>query len=257
MITIKENGMVDARELHKFVEVKTHFRGWIEDMIDHADLVEGKDFRTFLGISIGGRPPVEYDLTIDSAKEICMLAKNEKGKELRRWLIQLSNQRENLDLITVKEAAYAIKVINCLKYVENQVEAYKMHQTSFINSNQPSKYIYAEFAVYRSKIIGWDKQMVNDAVKKYIKENISYASPKLLDANMQTQLSAIDTGEAIRVAVLDVLYSKGNDIEIADKFSTLCKKLANELEIRPDKKNLDTLYHSKENIENISKIGLK
>ena len=58
MITIKENGMVDARELHKFVEVKTHFRGWIEDMVNHADLIKDKDFRTFFGISIGGRPPV-------------------------------------------------------------------------------------------------------------------------------------------------------------------------------------------------------
>jgi phage anti-repressor protein len=256
MITIKENGMVDARELHKFLEVKSHFRNWINEMTDYADLKENKDFRIFLGESIGGRPPVEYDLTIDSAKEICMLAKNQKGKELRRWLISLSNQRQNLELVTVKEAAFAVKVINCLKYVDNQVKAYEMHRNTFVSEHAPSQYIYSEFAKYRSRLVGWDKEKVNEAVKTYIKNNIRYTDAKILKSNMQTQLSAIDPAEAIKIAVLDVLYAKCTDIELAENFAKLCKNLANELEILPEKTNTNNLYRQNESIDSINKLEL-
>lgn len=45
MIIIKENGMVDARDLHNFLEVKSPFHKFVELSIYNADLEEGKDFR--------------------------------------------------------------------------------------------------------------------------------------------------------------------------------------------------------------------
>jgi phage anti-repressor protein len=256
MITIKENGMVDARELHKFIGVLTPFHKYIERCIEQADLIENKDFWTKMSESTGGRPSKEYDFTLNSAKEICMLANTQKGKELRRWLISLSNQRQNLELVTVKEAAFAVKVINCLKYVDNQVKAYEMHRNTFVSEHAPSQYIYSEFAKYRSRLVGWDKEKVNEAVKTYIKNNIRYTDAKILKSNMQTQLSAIDPAEAIKIAVLDILYAKCTDTELAENFAKLCKNLANELEILPEKSNTNNLYRQSESIDSINKLQL-
>lgn len=69
---------VSARELHEFLEVSTEYRHWFPRMCEYG-FIEGQDFRSFLTESIGGRPAQDAQLTIDMAKEICMLQRNEKG----------------------------------------------------------------------------------------------------------------------------------------------------------------------------------
>ena len=74
---------VNARELHEALEIKTQFNKWIERMIEYG-FTEGIDFWSFLSkTQNGGRPSVEYNLTISMAKEVAMLQRNEKGKEVR------------------------------------------------------------------------------------------------------------------------------------------------------------------------------
>ena len=79
---------VSARELHEFLEVSTEYRHWFPRMCEYG-FIEGQDFRSFLTESIGGRPAQDAQLTIDMAKEICMLQRNEKGKQARQYFIQL------------------------------------------------------------------------------------------------------------------------------------------------------------------------
>ena len=210
--------------------------------------------------STGGRPSVDYEFTLDAAKEICLLERNEKGKQIRKWLIEISKQRDNLELVTVKEAAFAFKVVNCLRYIENQKEAYSIHKNSFVEENNDKinpKYIYAEFAKYRAKITGWDKERTDKAINEYLNEHSGYNRTKLLKNDMPTKLSVMDIGEAIRVAVLDILYSKNEDSTLAENFSILCKNLAKEMEIQPDKQNSKNLFRDKEQIESVKSISLK
>lgn len=89
IINIRVNGgqrVVSARELHAFLEVKTDFTDWCKRMFDFG-FEEQKDFTSILGKSTGGRPSVDYALTIDTAKEISMLQRSEKGKQARRYFI--------------------------------------------------------------------------------------------------------------------------------------------------------------------------
>lgn len=72
---------VSARLLHEKLEVKTEFNHWIERMIDYG-FEEKMDFWSFLAKSTGGRPSKEYALTIDMAKEICMIQRSEIGKKV-------------------------------------------------------------------------------------------------------------------------------------------------------------------------------
>lgn len=94
LIQVKEqNGtqVVSARELHSFLESKQNFADWIKNRIEKYGFIENQDFEVihnFMKNPQGGRPLIEYALTIDTAKEISMVEGNEKGKQARRYFIE-------------------------------------------------------------------------------------------------------------------------------------------------------------------------
>ena len=94
LIQVKEqNGtqVVSARELHTFLESKQNFADWIKNRIEKYGFIENQDFEVihnFMKNPQGGRPLIEYALTIDTAKEISMVEGNEKGKQARRYFIE-------------------------------------------------------------------------------------------------------------------------------------------------------------------------
>ena len=79
---------VSARDLHDFLEVKTAYKDWFPRMCEYG-FTEGEDFCSFLSESTGGRPAQDAVLTIDMAKELCMIQRNEKGKLARQYFIQI------------------------------------------------------------------------------------------------------------------------------------------------------------------------
>jgi phage anti-repressor protein len=103
LVKITERGgsqLVDARELHDFLEVKSEFRNWIKNRIEEYGFVENEDFTPFgknLPKPEGGRPSKEYAIKLDMAKELAMVERNDKGREARRYFIAVEKQyRENL-----------------------------------------------------------------------------------------------------------------------------------------------------------------
>ena len=86
-ITTNEVGepTVLGRELHEFLKVATPYDKWFPRMAEYG-FSEGKDFSTFLSESTGGRPSTDHLLTIDMAKEICMIQRTEVGKQARQYL---------------------------------------------------------------------------------------------------------------------------------------------------------------------------
>jgi phage anti-repressor protein len=65
--------LVNARELHAYLGSKQDFSNWIINRIDKYGFQEDKDFTIVLLKSTGGRPAKEYALTIDMAKQLCMV----------------------------------------------------------------------------------------------------------------------------------------------------------------------------------------
>lgn len=94
------NGMkVDGRELHEFLEVGRDFSTWFKDKVEKYGFVQGEDFSPVSGkTSEGGRPRIEYELSIDMAKEICMVENNERGKQARRYFIECERRAKGLNL---------------------------------------------------------------------------------------------------------------------------------------------------------------
>ena len=83
---------VSARELHEFLEVQTAFKDWIARRIADYDFDDGIDFCSILSESSGGRPSREYYITLDMAKELAMVERNEKGKQARKYFIECEKQ---------------------------------------------------------------------------------------------------------------------------------------------------------------------
>ena len=86
---------VNARELHAFLESKQDFSTWIKNRVEQYGFVENQDFNLFHNFvenPQGGRPSKDYYITIDMAKELAMVERNEKGKQARQYFIECEKQ---------------------------------------------------------------------------------------------------------------------------------------------------------------------
>jgi len=82
---------VNARDLHLFLEIRKDFSTWIKDRIEQFDFTENQDFvcSPILGSKgRGGHNAKDYHLTMDMAKELSMVERNDKGKEARKYFIE-------------------------------------------------------------------------------------------------------------------------------------------------------------------------
>ncbi len=101
LITITEQDnkqVVNARELHQFLEVGKDFTNWIKGRINQYGFTENEDFEVFANFgenSKGGRPSKEYAISLNMAKELSMVERNEKGKQARRYFIECEKQMRN------------------------------------------------------------------------------------------------------------------------------------------------------------------
>ena len=87
----RENPTVAGRDLHEFLEIGTEYMKWFERMTEYG-FTENIDFSSILTESTGGRPSTNHALTIAMAKEICMLQRNEKGKQARLYFIEVERK---------------------------------------------------------------------------------------------------------------------------------------------------------------------
>lgn len=109
-----EKPAVSARDLHWFLGVSTDFRHWFQRMCEFG-FTEGQDFRTFLTESTGGRRGQDAAVTIDMAKEICMLQRNEKGKMARQYFLQLERDWNSPEKVMARALQIADRRIKTLE----------------------------------------------------------------------------------------------------------------------------------------------
>lgn len=85
---------VSARELHQKLGVKAKFADWIKRMIEYG-FEEGRDYVSVLKNEkreIGSTRVIEYYLSIDMAKEICMLQRSDIGRAFRKYFIEVEKE---------------------------------------------------------------------------------------------------------------------------------------------------------------------
>lgn len=117
-----EHLTVSARDLHAALEVGSRFNDWFPRMCEYG-FEEGRDYYSFLSNRVDdspGKPRQDAAITIDMAKEICMLQRNEKGKIARRYFVELEKAWNSPE----KVMARALQIANDqVKHLQAKIEA--------------------------------------------------------------------------------------------------------------------------------------
>lgn len=132
LITITTNEVgeptVLGRELHEFLGVKTLYKDWFPRMVEYG-FTEGKDFNPlkneqvrFEGNREVARELTDHLLTIDMAKEICMIQRTEVGKQARQYFIQVEKDYNSPEKIMARALRIAEKELSTLR-LETKVQA--------------------------------------------------------------------------------------------------------------------------------------
>lgn len=85
---------VNARDLHAFLEVGKDFSNWMKGRIEQYGFVENQDFVCSPILASkersgrGGSNRKEYAISLDMAKELAMVERNDKGKQARQYFIE-------------------------------------------------------------------------------------------------------------------------------------------------------------------------
>lgn len=127
--TKNDQQLVSARSLYKGLELKIRFSLWVSKNFENFE--EGQDFTsvsTDTVVNNGARKPIQdYLLTIDMAKELCMMSKTEKGKEVRQYFIRVEKRFNEIKAMSIpKPDSYMIE--DPIKRAERWIEEAKERQ---------------------------------------------------------------------------------------------------------------------------------
>jgi phage anti-repressor protein len=113
----------NARDLHASLKVETRFNDWIDRRIEDYGFVEGEDFYSNLSKtpkgSKGGRPTIDYHLTLDMAKELAMIENNEIGRAVRRYFIQAEKTLREKLLAELRDKAEHVLPVRGVKLMRD------------------------------------------------------------------------------------------------------------------------------------------
>lgn len=109
-----EQPTVSARDLHTGLGIKTAFKDWFPRMTTYGFEI-GKDFCSKMSESTGGRPATDYQISVDMAKQICMIQRSEKGRLYRQYFLDLEKAWNTPEQIFARALKMADKTIESLK----------------------------------------------------------------------------------------------------------------------------------------------
>lgn len=118
---------VSARELHKQVGSTERFSAWFERQLQYG-FVENEDYTGCKKFNTLAKQELQdYELSVDMAKEICMVQKNENARKVRQYLIELEKAWNTPEQIMARALKMADKTIEQLK-TDNKALEQKIEQ---------------------------------------------------------------------------------------------------------------------------------
>lgn len=127
-VTKSDEQYVSGRDLHMFLEIETGYKDWFPRMCEYG-FIAGVDFNPLKKerVQIEGnrevkRTVTDHNLTIEMAKQLCMLARNEKGREAREYFIAVEKEWNSPEKVMSRALKIANNVINEQKVLIAQQE---------------------------------------------------------------------------------------------------------------------------------------
>ena len=126
---------VSGRALHMFLGIETRYNDWFARMLQYG-FEEERDFYSKMSKnSESGRPSTDHIMKLDMAKELCMLARNEKGKQARQYFLEVEREWNSPEKVMAR----------ALKIAEGEISNLKIENTALTLENTMQKQVIAEF----------------------------------------------------------------------------------------------------------------
>jgi anti-repressor protein len=143
-ITKSEGGkdVVSAKNLYEFLEIETRFDVWIKRMLEYG-FTEKVDYQCLIRndqMPNGGTRSVieDYAITLDCAKSISMLQRNDKGMQARNYFIACEKK-----LREITQPQLPQDYLGALKQLVEQVELNQQQQKQLIEQQPKVNYATA------------------------------------------------------------------------------------------------------------------
>lgn len=139
-INLNENQepIISGRELHQVLEVKSRYNDWLKRMLEYG-FTENIDYVTLTQKKVTAQGNenayIDHAIKLDMAKEIAMLQRNEKGKQVRQYFIEVEKEYNSPDKLIARALIVANKQVETLTLVNKQ-------QEQIINELQPKATYY-------------------------------------------------------------------------------------------------------------------
>lgn len=181
-----EQPTVSARELHNGLEIKSNFTTWFERICEYG-FTENDYKKCFPNLESGcngGQNMVDYQISVDMAKQICMIQRTEKGRRYRQYFLDLEKAWNTPEQIFARALKVADRTILGL------------HQQ--IKEMKPHAILGKAITTADTSILVWDlaKILRQNGVKiggqrlfKWMRENGYLIRRKGTDWNLPTQRS--------------------------------------------------------------------
>lgn len=118
---------------------------------------EGKDFCSKMSVSTGGRPAKDADISIDMAKQICMIQRSPEGRQIRQYFIDLEKAWNTPEQIFAR----------ALKMADKTIEQLKSDKANLIEENERMK----PQAILGHAITAANTSILVGALAKILKQN--------------------------------------------------------------------------------------
>lgn len=187
---------VSGRELHKVLEIQTPYDKWFPRMCEYG-FEEGQDFSTFLSESTGGRPATNHELTLDMAKEICMIQRSSIGKKCREYFLAIERKWNTPEAIMHRALELSNRKIHAL---EAKIEADK-EKVDFADSVgfSDNSYMWRDLAnaqaqngvdIGQNRAIKWglkNEYLCRRSGNSYLQPTLKAIKQGLLEVDLRTR----------------------------------------------------------------------
>ncbi len=159
--------MVSGRELHAALKVKTHYRDWFPRMCEYG-FIEGVDFNPLKNerVQIEGkrnisREMTDHELTIEMAKEICMIQRTEIGKKCREYFLELERRWNSPEAVMARALQMANRQLSLV-----QEQNVKLQETNAVQAQQIAE-MKPKASYYDVVLICTDLLSITEIAKDY------------------------------------------------------------------------------------------
>lgn len=113
-----EEPTVSARDLHKQLNIRTQYTKWFERMKEYG-FTENEDFKAIshkrLTAQGNETTYIDHEISIDMAKQICMIQRSPEGKQIRQYFLDLEKAWNTPEQVFARALKMADKTIDKLK----------------------------------------------------------------------------------------------------------------------------------------------